>query len=117
MNMYNFNSLGKSVCKLTKCMNKFHIHMQILQGNALFSGKIYTTGKKFTRPPVATVATNFKSALRVFLRQFFWICIPIICLDLFVYLPVSVDFVRMDLDAIGVKGNDVFVSGVLWNIT
>ena len=49
--------------------------------------------------------------------SFFWIRISIICLDLFVYLPVSVDFVRMDLDAVGVKGNDVFVSGVLWDIT
>ena len=53
---------------------------------------------------------------RVFLCHFF-IRISIICLDLFVYLPVSVDFVRMDLDAVGVKGNDVFVSGVLWDIT
>ena len=42
-------------------MSKFHISSQILQGNALFSGKIYTGGKKFTRPPVVTVATNFKS--------------------------------------------------------
>ena len=32
-----------------------------LQGTALFSGKIYTAGKKFTRPLVATVVTNFKS--------------------------------------------------------
>ena len=37
--------------------------MQILQRNALLSGKIYTAGKKFTRPPVVTVATNFKSVL------------------------------------------------------
>ena len=28
----------------------------------MFSGKIYTADKNFTRPPVATVATNFKSA-------------------------------------------------------
>ena len=55
----SFNSFGKSVCKLTKYMSKFHISTQILQGNALFSGKNYTTGKNFTRPPVAT---NFKSA-------------------------------------------------------
>ena len=34
---------------------------KILKGNALFSGKIYTAAKKFTRPPVATVVTNFKS--------------------------------------------------------
>ena len=26
-------------------MSKFHISTQILQGNALFSGKIYTAGK------------------------------------------------------------------------
>ena len=35
--------------------------MQIVQENALFSGKIYTAGNIFTRPPVVTVATNFKS--------------------------------------------------------
>ena len=29
---------------------------------ALFSGKNYTAEKNFTRPPVATVATNSKSA-------------------------------------------------------
>ena len=28
---------------------------------ALFSGKIYTADKNFTRPPVATVVTNSKS--------------------------------------------------------
>ena len=44
-------------------MGKFHIYMQILQGNALFSGKFYTVGNIFTRPPVMTVATNFKSVL------------------------------------------------------
>ena len=58
----SFNSFGKSVCKLTKYMSKFHIYTQILQGNALFSGKIYTAGNVFTRRPVVTVATNFKSA-------------------------------------------------------
>ena len=42
-------------------MSKFHIFAQILQRNASFSGKIYTGGKNFTRPPVATVVTNFKS--------------------------------------------------------
>ena len=30
---------------------------------ALFSGKIYTAGTNFTRPPVATVATNLNSAM------------------------------------------------------
>ena len=40
-------------------MGKFHI-LRILQENALFSGKIYTVGNIFTRPPVVT---NFKSDL------------------------------------------------------
>ena len=31
----------------------------------MFSGKIYTADKTFTRPPVATVATNSKSALNI----------------------------------------------------
>ena len=44
-------SLHLGVCKLAK-----------YEKNALFSGKIYTADKNFTRPPVATVATNFKSA-------------------------------------------------------
>ena len=44
-------------------MGTFYNLTQILQGNALFTGKIYTAGKFFTRPPVATVATNFKSAM------------------------------------------------------
>ena len=56
----SFNSL--SVCKLTKYMSKFYISTQILQGKVLFSGKNYTTVSNFTRPPVATVATNFKFA-------------------------------------------------------
>ena len=33
-----------------------------MQEIALFSGKIYTVGKNFTRPPVVTVATNLNSA-------------------------------------------------------
>ena len=37
------------------------MHAQILQGNALFSGKIYTAGKILTQPPVATLMANFKS--------------------------------------------------------
>ena len=45
-------------------MGNFHIYTQILQGYALFSGKIYTIGNIFTRPPVVTVATNFKSVCR-----------------------------------------------------
>ena len=46
-------------------MSEFHISSQNLQGIALFSEKIYTGGKKFTRPPVVTVATNFKSGQAV----------------------------------------------------
>ena len=41
-------------------MGKSHNYMQILQGNALFSGKIYTVGNIFTRPPVVTVVTKFE---------------------------------------------------------
>ena len=59
----NFNSFVKSVCQLTKYMSKFQICTEILQGNLLFSGKNYTTGNNFTRPPVAMVATNFKSGV------------------------------------------------------
>ena len=33
-----------------------------IEETVLFYGKIYTADKNFTRPPVATVATNFKSA-------------------------------------------------------
>ena len=44
-------------------MGKFHIHTQILQGDALFSGKIYTVGNIFKQSPVVTVTINFKSAL------------------------------------------------------
>ena len=54
-------------------MGKFHIYTQILQGNALFSGKIYTVGKKFTQPLVVTVATNFRSGIyfwKEFLKHF-----------------------------------------------
>ena len=32
-----------------------------MQEIALFSGKIYTVGKNFTRPPVVTIATNLNS--------------------------------------------------------
>ena len=32
-----------------------------MQEIALFSGKIYTAGTNFTRPPVVTVATNLNS--------------------------------------------------------
>ena len=46
-------------------MGKFHNYMQILQGNALFSGTIYTVGNIFTQLPVVTIATNFKSVSKV----------------------------------------------------
>ena len=36
----------------------------------MFSGKIYTADKTFTRPPVATVATNSKSGLSLYHPQF-----------------------------------------------
>ena len=49
------------MCKLIKFMRKFYTSTQILHGNALFSGRIYTSGNFFTRPPVVTVVTNFKS--------------------------------------------------------
>ena len=35
--------------------------VQIMGEIVLFSRKIYTAGKNFTRPPVVTVATNIKS--------------------------------------------------------
>ena len=47
--------------KTYQTKGKFHISTQILRGNTLFSVKIYTAGKNFT-PPIATVASNFKSA-------------------------------------------------------
>ena len=42
---------------------------QIMPEIALFSGKIYTAGTNFTRPPVVTVATNLNS-LSVFLKLY-----------------------------------------------
>ena len=50
-------------------MSDFHIFTQILPGNSLFSGKIYTTGKLFTRRPVVMVVTNFKSAITITITQ------------------------------------------------
>ena len=41
--------------------NKVCLNLQNIEETALFYGKIYTADKNFTRPPVATVATNFKS--------------------------------------------------------
>ena len=37
-----------------------------MRETALFSGKIYTADKNFTRPPVATVATNSKSESAIY---------------------------------------------------
>ena len=43
-------------------MRKFHICTQILQGNALFSGKDYTAGKKLHDRQSRDGRENFKSA-------------------------------------------------------
>ena len=50
----NEESLHLGVCKLAKYVR-----------NCVVFGKNYTDDKNFTRPPVATVATNFKSASHV----------------------------------------------------
>ena len=42
-------------------MIEYHISTQVLHGNALFSGKIYTTGQKFYTTAVVTVVTNINS--------------------------------------------------------
>ena len=42
-------------------MSEYHISTQVLHGNGLFSGKLYTAGQNFTRPPVVTVVTNINS--------------------------------------------------------
>ena len=42
----------------TKCMSKFHMYSNFAIGNALYSRKNYTAGKKFTQ------LTNFKSVLK-----------------------------------------------------
>ena len=49
-------------CKITLGVCKSCSSTQIMLEIALFSEKIYTLGKKFTRPPVMTVATNLNSA-------------------------------------------------------
>ena len=46
---------------MKKVYIKVFVNLQNVQETALFSGKIYTADKNFTRPPVATVATNSKS--------------------------------------------------------
>ena len=40
------------------------VNLQNRQETALFSVKFYTADKNFTQPPVATVATNLKSAFK-----------------------------------------------------
>ena len=51
---------------MKKVYIKVFVNLQNVQETALFSGKIYTVDKKFTRPPVATVATNSKSVYGLF---------------------------------------------------
>ena len=53
LNSY-YESLHLGVCKLAKYVR-----------NCVVSAKIYTADKNFTRPPVATVATNSKSGSRL----------------------------------------------------
>ena len=53
---------SESVCNFTKWMVKFHIFAKNYKGMRYFLEKIYTAGNFFTRLPVATVVTNFKSA-------------------------------------------------------
>ena len=50
-------------CKITLGVCKSCSSRQIIQEIALFSGKIYTAGTNFTRPPVVTVATNLNSVI------------------------------------------------------
>ena len=45
--------------------------------NCVVSEKIYTADKNFTRPPVAAVATNFKSVVGIYfgnILEMFWKC-------------------------------------------
>ena len=49
------------ISKVSKTEQRFSL-VQIVQENPWFSGKIYTVGKNFTRPPVAMVVTNLNSA-------------------------------------------------------
>ena len=51
--------LDQGVCEPTKKTGKFHTSSLIMQENALFSGQIFTAGKQFAQPQVATVVTNF----------------------------------------------------------
>ena len=46
-------------------MSEYHISTQVLHGNALHSGKIYTARQSFTRPPGVT---NIKSGRKMIVR-------------------------------------------------
>ena len=48
---------------MKKVYIKVCVNLQNMQETALFSGQIYTADKNFTRPLVATVATNSKSVI------------------------------------------------------
>ena len=68
---FKFNSM----CKISTV--KSHLactFTKIMQENTLFSGKIYTAGTNFTRPPVATVVTNLNSAqgFEIWKKQMLW---------------------------------------------
>ena len=56
-----FNSYEESLCVYV-FMNVYKLAKYVR--NCVVFWKIYTANKNFTRPPVATVATNSKSALR-----------------------------------------------------
>ena len=76
---YNFNSLSTK-SHLVYCISCTSPH--VMQEITLFSRKIYTVGKNFTRPPVVTVPTNLNSGLVLSVCHFFallelhsnWIC-------------------------------------------
>ena len=58
----NLQNMYYIFCKFRHTlMLTFFIAVKEFKETALFSGKIYTADKSYTRPPVATVATNFKS--------------------------------------------------------
>ena len=58
---------------------KFYIavclNLQNMWETALFSGKVYTADKNFTRPPVVTVATNSKSGTAMYSLMIEWMVI------------------------------------------
>ena len=70
----------------------------------MFSGKIYTADKNFTRPPVATVATNSKSGDNCILYMYLYIWMTtlnlgmilytcyFICSDIFIYISINTKY-------------------------